>query len=102
MENKLVLLLVGLAATQPTNADESSLIPELKPLEFLVGYCWSGQFPESNQTDTHCYEPVFSGKHLRDRHVVANGSASMKARHFIRGMRMERRSSSRTGIHLAA
>jgi len=47
---------------------------ELAPLQFLLGWCWFGEFPDGKQTDLHCYESVFNGAHLRDRHVVKGGS----------------------------
>ena len=42
---------------------------ELKPFEFLVGSCWTGAFKDGS-TDTHCFEPVYGGAFVRDRHVV--------------------------------
>jgi hypothetical protein len=42
----------------------------LQPLEFLVGHCWQGAFPDGKSQDKHCFEPVFDGKFIRDRHVV--------------------------------
>jgi hypothetical protein len=49
--------------------------PDFQPLEFLVGSCWSGTFPDGKQTDEHCFEWVFDRKFIRDRHVVRNGKA---------------------------
>jgi hypothetical protein len=48
---------------------------ELRPLEFLVGSCWTGTFPDGQQTDTHCFESVFDGQFIRDRHTVRGGKA---------------------------
>lgn len=45
----------------------------LQPLSFLVGHCWRGEFQGGN-VDTHCFEPVYGGKHVRDRHEVTGGS----------------------------
>ena len=57
------------------HADENRLLrAELAPLEFLAGWCWAGTFPDGKQTDTHCFEPVYDGAHLRDRHAVTGGS----------------------------
>src|SRR5512144_1524092 len=44
------------------------------PLEFLVGSCWVGTFPDGKQTDEHCFEWVFDRKFIRDRHTVRGGA----------------------------
>jgi hypothetical protein len=49
--------------------------PDFRPLEFLVGHCWVGAFPDGKATDEHCFEWVFNRKFIRDRHVVRNGAA---------------------------
>jgi hypothetical protein len=49
--------------------------PDFRPLEFLVGHCWVGTFPDGAQTDEHCFEWVYDRKFIRDRHVVRNGKA---------------------------
>jgi hypothetical protein len=49
--------------------------PDFRPLEFLVGDCWAGTFPDGKQTDEHCFEWVYDRKFIRDRHVVRNGKA---------------------------
>ena len=43
----------------------------LQPLEFLVGHCWQGAFPDGKSMDKHCFESVFDGRFIRDRHVVS-------------------------------
>jgi hypothetical protein len=50
----------------------------LKPIEFLVGSCWTGSFANGN-TNTHCFESMFDGKFIRDRHEVngANGGKKL-------------------------
>jgi len=45
------------------------LRPELEPLRFLVGHCWRGEF-RNGAVDTHCFESVYGGQHVRDRHDV--------------------------------
>ena len=57
----------GLVAQQPQGAD-------FGPLEFLVGSCWIGTFPDAKKTDEHCFEWVFDRKFIRDRHVVRGGA----------------------------
>jgi hypothetical protein len=52
-----------------------SKTPDFRPLEFLVGSCWVGTFPDGKATDRHCFEWVFDRKFIRDRHVVRNGDA---------------------------
>lgn len=58
-----LVLAAGLAASAPQ-------FPSLKPLEFLIGHCWRGEFSKTGQQDTHCFEPVYGGAHVRDRHEV--------------------------------
>ena len=55
-----------LAAAAPTVGNP------LQPLSFLVGHCWRGEFTGSGNVDTHCFEPVYGGRHIRDRHEVKN------------------------------
>ena len=43
--------------------------PELAAFERLAGHCWAGKSPDG-KPDTHCFEPVFGGALLRDRHEV--------------------------------
>jgi hypothetical protein len=68
----LMTLLVGMAIAAQAPAS-GSLSEPLRPLQFLVGSCWTGTFPGAKSTDTHCFEPVYDGKFLRDRHVVRGG-----------------------------
>lgn len=65
----MIALLLAAAAT-PAPA----LASGLEPLAFLVGHCWRGTFP-GGKTDVHCFEPVFGGKHIRDRHEVTGGQS---------------------------
>src|SRR4051812_23935066 len=51
----------------------TSVVPDFRPLEFLVGSCWTGTFPDGKATDEHCFEWVFDHKFIRDRHVVGSG-----------------------------
>ena len=53
----------------------TALAPELRPLAFLVGSCWRATFPNSTQTDTHCYTPMLGGRYVRDLHVVEGAPA---------------------------
>lgn len=56
-------------AAQPI-APAPALAPELQPLAFLVDSCWRGTFPNTTQTDTHCFTALPGGRQVRDRHVV--------------------------------
>lgn len=42
----------------------------LQPLDFLVDHCWAGDFPNGLGRDTHCFEPMFGGKFVRDKHTL--------------------------------
>jgi len=42
---------------------------------FLAGHCWRGTFPNGKATDEHCFEWVYDGQFLRDRHVVEGNRA---------------------------
>jgi hypothetical protein len=61
------LLLMMMVAANPAPAPATD---PLQPLAFLVGACWSGDFPNGAGRDTHCFEPVFGGKFVRDRHLL--------------------------------
>ena len=56
-------LILALAASTPAQA-------ALQPLSGLAGHCWRGDAPGGAGIDTHCFEWVYGGQHLRDRHVV--------------------------------
>jgi hypothetical protein len=65
--------LVAVAALAPASAADSPLTSQLEPLAFLAGQCWSGPFPGGKATDEHCFEWVYDGRFLRDRHIVRGG-----------------------------
>jgi hypothetical protein len=45
------------------------------PMSFLAGHCWRGTFRDRpTVTDEHCFEWVYGGRFLRDRHVVRGDS----------------------------
>lgn len=70
----LSFILAAAAASAPP---ATSLSEGLQPLAFLVGHCWRGEFP-GGKVDTHCYEDVYGGKHIRDRHEVTGGKQIYK------------------------
>lgn len=43
--------------------------PLLEPWSTLIGHCWTGPAPGKG-TDTHCFESLYGGQHIRDRHSV--------------------------------
>ncbi|MGZ8307590.1 MAG: SRPBCC family protein [Allosphingosinicella sp.] len=47
---------------------------ELEPLRFLLGQCWRGEF-KNGAVDMHCFESVYGGQHVRDRHEVKGPGA---------------------------
>ena len=64
-----LILAAGAAAAPPA----PSLSEGLRPLAFVVGHGWRGEFAGSKKVDTHCFESVYGGKHIRDRHEVVGG-----------------------------
>ena len=64
----------SLSAQAPTPAPSASATPEhFRPMEWLVGSCWIGTFPNGKETDEHCFEWVYDRRFVRDRHVVRGG-----------------------------
>ena len=62
-----LLVLSAAAATSMAEAP-------LQPWASLVGHCWAGPAPGNAGTDKHCFESVYGGQHVRDRHsVTVNG-----------------------------
>lgn len=55
----LLLLLADVPASYPE-------LPDLKP---FVGSCWVADFSPTMR-DTHCFEAMYGGVHVRDRHEV--------------------------------
>ncbi len=66
----IAFLLVSVVLGGPAAAQ---LREPLKPLEFLAGSCWTGSFPGGGGADRHCFESVFDGQFVRDRHEVTGG-----------------------------
>lgn len=69
----MLTMLIAFAAA----ADAPPLRKGLEPLAFLAGHCWRGTFKGGEQ-DTHCFEAVYDGQHLRDRHEVTGGKGVYK------------------------
>jgi len=62
--------LIALAAS----AAAPNLAPALAPMAPLVGHCWAADLP-GGQRDVHCFEPMYDGRFVRDRHEVSGGGA---------------------------
>jgi hypothetical protein len=54
-----------------------ALQPSLQPWAGLIGHCWVGNAPDGKGRDEHCFEAVYGGQHVRDRHVVTIGGKSV-------------------------
>ena len=67
----------GRAPAPEPAAPAPALRQGLEPLAFLVGHCWRGTFP-SGEVDTHCYESVYGGQHVRDVHEVTGGARAYR------------------------
>ena len=62
----MITPLLALAATQAPLPDH------FQPMAFLVGHCWRAELGQ-HQVDTHCFEPLYGGRFIRDRHEVTGG-----------------------------
>ncbi|HWH22883.1 MAG TPA: hypothetical protein VNT25_06305 [Allosphingosinicella sp.] len=69
----LTLLLALTAAAEPPKLRQG-----LEPLGFLVGHCWRGTLPKTGEKDTHCFESMYDGQHVRERHEVTGGKQVYK------------------------
>jgi uncharacterized protein YndB with AHSA1/START domain len=63
----IISMALALMAAQPAAVRQG-----LEPLQFLIGHCWQGRFP-TGEVDTHCFDSVYDGQHIRDRHEVTGG-----------------------------
>jgi hypothetical protein len=85
----MLLGLIGVAVLTV----EPVLPPELQPLGFLVGYCWRGT--AGKEVETHCYESVLGGRHIRDRFTIRRNGQT------VEGERLFSPRTSPFGIHIA-
>ena len=63
-------LLLALGLPFATTAADAPAGPDFSPLEFLVGHCWKGEFPDGKATDEHCFTSLYGGHFVRDVHHV--------------------------------
>lgn len=74
MRKTALAVFIALGVACAASGAHGQLRQELGPLEFLVGWCWQGEFPDGVRVDTHCFEAIFDGQHVRDRHAVTGGA----------------------------
>lgn len=60
-----LLLATATTASAPITLAQGGL----QPWAPFVGHCWSGAAPGKG-VHTHCFEAVYGGQHVRDRHEV--------------------------------
>ena len=66
------MLLALVAAAQAASPDRLAILAP------LVGGCWRAEF-SATVADTHCFEAVYNGAHVRDRHEVRDGGKTVYA-----------------------
>jgi hypothetical protein len=65
--------MIALIAAAAVSGSVPALQANLEPWSYLVGRCWNGPAPGNGGEDKHCFESVFGGQHVRDRHAVTAG-----------------------------
>lgn len=68
------MLLGLLIAAQAASAQA----PSLSPFKPLLGACWRADFSATTH-DTHCFEAMYGGAHVRDRHEVQDKGKTVYA-----------------------
>ena len=67
----MILALIAAASTAAASVPAEMAQSALQPWASFVGHCWTGPAPgSSGAVDTHCFEAVYGGQHIRDRHEV--------------------------------
>jgi hypothetical protein len=66
----LLVSVFPIALAANAAAGDVQPVEGLKPMAFLAGHCWKGEFPDNKQNDEHCFQWVYDGKALRDTHIV--------------------------------
>lgn len=69
------LFLFAITPSRAVDGQASPVSSSLEPLRFLVGACWRGEFNDGERIDTHCFEDIYGGAHIRDRHTVTGGDS---------------------------
>jgi hypothetical protein len=52
--------------------------PSLSPFKPFLGACWKADFSAAVH-DTHCFEAMYGGAHIRDRHEVQDSGKTVYA-----------------------
>ncbi len=75
MRSCLLLVTCMLPMALAARADGLAQPPDgLKPMAFLAGHCWKGEFPDNKQNDEHCFQWIYNDNALRDTHTVRSPS----------------------------
>ena len=69
-----MMLLALLLAAQ----GEGVRTADLSPFKPFIGACWRTDFSPTVR-DIHCFEPMYGGAHVRDRHEVRSGGQTVYA-----------------------
>ncbi len=67
---RATLASVFISSAVASSAGVAAPIEPLRPMAFLAGHCWKGDFADGKQTDEHCFAWLYDGKALRDTHTV--------------------------------
>jgi len=51
--------------------------PDFSALQFLVGHCWKGSFPDGKSTDEHCFAWLYGKQFIRDVHHVRDADGKV-------------------------
>jgi len=70
-------MIAFLAGLSMAGSPAATMSEPLQPMAFLVGHCWSAPVADGKQVDTHCFEQMHGGRHLRDRHEVKDAAGKV-------------------------
>lgn len=59
---------------RPAAAPAPAAPAGLAAMAFLIGHCWRGEMKGGAEQDTHCFDSVYGGQHIRDRHEVTGAA----------------------------
>ena len=75
----MIFALIAAASAATASAPSNMAQAALQPWASFVGHCWTGPAPGNAAIDTHCFEAVYGGQHIRDRHEVKAGGKTVYA-----------------------
>lgn len=67
-------LLLCLATTSGAVGADAPAGSDFSALDFLIGHCWKGAFPDGMATDEHCFAWLYGRQFVRDVHHVRDES----------------------------